>query len=389
VKSNLKIITLLSGIGSRLSDYDKKNPIKPLKKIFKKTIIEWSIKSYHAMITNNLIKKEDLYFVILKDDEKKYLLSIKLKKIFGKKIKIIKLKKLTRGPAESALIALKKIKLKNKKIIINDCDHYFNSNALLNKVLEILKFNNFNQYCGIINTANTLTKKPEWSYLKFKKNKLIGIEEKDKKLAKLKSNGVVGSYFFFKSETFVKEASQMIKENDLKNQDEFYISRVYDRLIKKNKKFLIINAPYAFPLGKPSQVINFKKFYLKNKNLIYPEPKSYLFDLDGVLVLHDKGYHGHDQRYTYPFKPIKNNISFLKKKYENGDKIFITTARAQAEYYQIVKNLNKSMIPFHKLICDFSGGTRVIINDKKPNMKKYLSALAIETKRNDKINNNI
>ena len=47
------------------------------------------------------------------------------------------------------------------------------------------------------------------------------------------------------------------------------------------------------------------------------------------------------------------------------------------------------MIPFHKLICDFSGGTRVIINDKKPNMKKYLSALAIETKRNDKINNNI
>ena len=374
-------------MGTRLSDYDKKNSIKPLKKIFDKSIIEWSIKSYHAMITNDLIKKEDLYFVILKDHEKKYFLSSKLKRIFGKKIKIIKLEKLTRGPAESALIALKKIKLKNKKIIINDCDHYFNSNALLNKILELSKINNSNQYCGIINTANTQTKKPEWSYLKFKKKKLVGIEEKDKKLAELKSNGVVGSYFFFKNETFINEASQMIKEKDLKNQNEFYISKVYDRLIKKNKKFIIINASYAFPLGKPSQVTRFKKFYLKNKNLIYPEPKSYLFDLDGVLVLHDKGYHSKIQRYTYPFKPIKKNISFLQKKYEDGNKIFIVTARAEAEYFKIKQNLNKLKIPFHKLICSFSGGTRIIINDKKPSMKNYSSALAIETKRNDKINN--
>jgi len=207
------------------------------------------------------------------------------------------------------------------------------------------------------------------------------------KLAKLKTNGVVGSYFFFKSKTFINEASQMIKENDLKSQNEFYISRVYDRLIKKNKKFIIVNAPYAFPLGKPNQITKFKNFYLKNKNLIYPEPKSYLFDLDGVLVLHDKGYHGKNQRYTYPFKPIWKNISLLKMKYENGDKIFIVTARAEAEYYRIIKNLKKFAIPFHKLICDFSGGTRIIINDKKPNMKKYLSALAIETKRNNKINN--
>ena len=387
MKNNIKIITLLSGMGSRLSHYGKKNSIKPLKKIFDKSIIEWSMKSYHAMITNNLIKKEDLYFVILKDHEKKYSLSTKLKKIFGNKINILKLQKLTRGPAESALIALKKIKLKSNSIIINDCDHYFNSNALLNKILEISKINLPNQYCGIINTATPSSKKPEWSYLKFKKNLLVGVKEKDMKLAKLKTNGVVGSYFFFKSKTFINEASQMIKENDLKSQNEFYISRVYDRLIKKNKKFIIVNAPYAFPLGKPNQITKFKNFYLKNKNLIYPEPKSYLFDLDGVLVLHDKGYHGKNQKYTYPFKPIKKNISFLQKKYEDGNKIFIVTARAEAEYFKIKQNLNKLKIPFHKLICSFSGGTRIIINDKKPSMKNYSSALAIETKRNDKINN--
>ena len=146
-------------MGTRLSHYGKKNSIKPLKKIFNKSIIEWSMKSYHAMITNNLIKKEDLYFVILKDHEKKYSLSTKLKKIFGNKINILKLEKLTRGPAESALIALKKIKLKSNSIIINDCDHYFNSNALLNKVLEISKINLPNQYCGIINTATPSSKK--------------------------------------------------------------------------------------------------------------------------------------------------------------------------------------------------------------------------------------
>ena len=100
----------MAGLGTRLSHYDKKNYIKPLKKIFKKSIVEWSLQSYHAMITNNLIKKEDLYFVILKKHDKMFLISKKIKEIFGKKIKIIKIDKLTKGPAETAMLSIKKKK---------------------------------------------------------------------------------------------------------------------------------------------------------------------------------------------------------------------------------------------------------------------------------------
>ena len=272
-------------------------------------------------------------------------------------------------------------------IIINDCDHYFNSNVFLNHLLKILNKNIKNPYVGIINVANPLTSKPEWSYLKLDRNlKLRGIVEKDQNLAKLKKNGVIGSYFFFKGQIFLDEAIKIIKKNKFNIQKEFYISGVLDSLVKKGKKFLISKSPYAFPLGNTCQIIKFKNFYLRNKNILYPEPKTFLFDLDGVLVLHDKGYHSKVGKYTYPLKFIKKNILFLKDQYEKGNKIFITTARSSFEYGRLNSFLNNSNIPFHKLICDFSGGTRILINDLKPSIKSYPAALAITNSRNKAIN---
>lgn len=384
--NNLKIITLAAGAGLRLKDYKKKLDLpKPLINILGKSMIEWSILSYHSFVTSGLVKKSNFYFVILDEHDKNYYIKKQLYSIFGKQIKIIKLKSITRGPAETAYMAAKKIK-SNGPVIFNDCDHYFKSGSFLNKIKELNQKKNIS---GIINVAETNSKKPDWSYLeKDKNNKIIGIKEKDPVLAKKKAKGVVASYFFSNLNTFKDEAKLMINENDLsgdKYKKEFYISKIYDRLLKKKHKFLIAETSSAHPFGNPFQIHNFVKNFSKSN--FHPEASTLIFDIDGVILKHDKGYHGKKGRYQYPSDPIRNNVNLVKSYYSKGETIIFMTARPESERNKLQRELKKHNILYHKLVMGVSGGTRILVNDKKPSNVNFKTAVAIETNRNKDIRN--
>jgi hypothetical protein len=261
--------------------------------------------------------------------DKNYSISKQLRSIFGKKIKIIKLNKITRGPAETAYLAVRDIK-SNGPVIFNDCDHYFKSKSLLDKIYEIKNKKNIS---GIINVADTNSIKPDWSYVEQNSlGEIIGIKEKDPVLAKRGAKGVVASYYFSNIDIFKKEAKLMIKENDLvggKFKKEFYISKIYDRLIKKDYKFLTAETSAAFPFGNPLQIQNFVKNF--SQNIFYPEDSTLIFDVDGVLLKHDKGFHGNLEKYKYPSKPIIENIKLLNSYSRKGDSVILMTARPETE----------------------------------------------------------
>jgi NDP-sugar pyrophosphorylase family protein/tRNA A-37 threonylcarbamoyl transferase component Bud32 len=381
---DIKIITLAAGKGLRLKDYsDKLDLPKPLINILNKSMIEWSLMSYHSLITKGLVKKSNFYFVILESHESYYSIVKQLKSIFGNKINIIKLKKPTRGPAETAYLAIKNMKFKGP-IIFNDCDHYFKSTSLVEKIIEAKNKKNIS---GIINVAETNSTKPDWSYVEQDSSgNILGIKEKDPVLAKKKAKGVVASYYFSNLDIFRKEAKLMIKDNDLvgdKLKKEFYISKIYDRLIKKNHTFLTAVTPIAFPFGNPLQIQNFVKKF--SKDVFYPEGSTFIFDIDGVLLEHDKGFHGNFEKYQYPSKPIIENIKLLNSFKSKGDTIVLMTARPETEKKKLEKELLKLNINYHKLVMGVPGGTRILINDKKPTNSKFKTAIAIETKRNRKI----
>lgn len=381
----LKIITLAAGAGLRLKDYPgEKSLPKPLVNILNKSMIEWSIKSYHPFITKGLVSKKDFYFVILDEHDKNYFMSKQLRTIFGEDINVIIIDKITSGPAETAYLATKKID-KDCSVIFNDCDHYFDSNSLYNKILEIKKNK---KITGIINVADTNSKKPEWSYLEQNdQGKIVSIREKDPQLAKKGAKGIIASYYFSKISDFIHETKKMIEDKDKVGdigKKEFYISKVYDRLIKRNKKFIIANTKFAYPIGTPYQISKFVNNF--SETTFYPESKTYIFDIDGVLFKHDKGFHSNKSSYTYPVKPINENIEFLKKEYEQGSCIVIMSARTESERDSVTQQLSLLKIDYHHLILGVSGGTRILINDDKPNNPDYKTAVAIQSKRNMPIN---
>jgi dTDP-glucose pyrophosphorylase len=370
----MNLITLAAGMGTRLI---KRSQIpKPFQIVKGKSIIEWSLTSYQYFINKRIINVKNLYFVILKEHIKKFDAINRLKKIFGDSIKIIVIPKLTSGPADTARIALKKIN-NNNPIIINDSDHYFNGNALFNEIIKIKKTK---EVYGIINTTNTNSKKPNWSYINENdKGKLIGVKEKDIKLAQSNARGIIGSYFFSNKKIFLNEANKIIKTS---NNKEFFISEVINNLIKKNKKFNVCFTKKIYPLGNYEQVKKFeKKFDFKD---FYPEPKTIIIDFDGVLIRHDDagGSNSKQKRFIYPTKAISSNVDLIKNEYKNGSFIVVMSARPENERRNVMKELSKFKINYHKILLGVASGSRVVINDKKKSHPNIKTAIAIETRRN-------
>ena len=370
----MNLITLAAGMGTRLI---KRSQIpKPFQIVKGKSIIEWSLTSYQYFINKRIISVKNLYFVILKEHIKKFDAINRLKKIFGDSIKIIVIPKLTSGPADTARIALKKIN-NNNPIIINDSDHYFNGNALFNEIIKIKKTK---EVYGIINTTNTNSKKPNWSYINENdKGKLIGVKEKDIKLAQSNARGIIGSYFFSNKKIFLNEANKIIKTS---NNKEFFISEVINNLIKKNKKFNVCFTKKIYPLGNYEQVKKFeKKFDFKD---FYPEPKTIIIDFDGVLIRHDDagGSNSKQKKFIYPTKAISSNVDLIKNEYKNGSFIVVMSARPENERRNVMKELSKFKINYHKILLGVASGSRVVINDKKKSHPNIKTAIAIETRRN-------
>ena len=374
-QKEINLITLAAGMGTRTV---KRSIIpKPFQNVKGNAIIEWSLKSYQYLINKRIIKPHNLYFAVLKSHEKKFLISKKLKFFFGEKINIIFISKLTRGPAETALIVARKIK-SNNPIIINDSDHYFNGSSLYN---TIKKIKNYPSTAGIINITDTHSKKPDWSYVDVdSNNKLRGVKEKNIQLARKGARGVIGSYFFSKKNLFIKEANNLLK-NKIKN--EFFISSILDRLVKKKYLFLTCFTEKIYPLGNLDQIELFEKNF--NFKKFYPEPKTIIIDLDGVLIKHDSGHNSKKKIFTYPAIPIKKNVDLIKKEYDSGSCIIVMSARPNDEISNVENELKKNKIFYHQLILGVASGSRIVINDKKKNHPNIKTAIAIETVRNSSI----
>lgn len=85
-------------------------------------------------------------------------------------------------------------------------------------------------------------------------------------------------------------------------------------------------------------------------------------DIDGTLVEYRKFSELSESVLT----PIQDVIDFVNNHYDNGSVVMITTARPSTYELFTKQELEKIGLKYHQLIMDCGRGTRVILNDKDP-----------------------
>lgn len=326
------------------------------------------------------MRLSDFIYVIQADHEKNFNFSKKTILNNNQFAKIIELQAFTNGPAESAYLGSLNID-DNEPILINDCDHYFNSPSQMKEIRNC--FNNENLI--VLTYTKPINSQPNWSYLRLdqkergRSRRVLEIAEKDAKMSIL-GNGVVGSYYFSSKKLF-RDLYLQIKSNY--SESELYISHIIRQALKQNIEVIACKSLFGYPLGTENDISEFCEL-TKNSSRYFPTGDSYFFDLDGVLVEHDSGLHSRDGNFS-KIKPIGINFEFVNELYRKGNEIVLTTSRANSTRNSLVSQLNENGLLFDTLITGILDGKRILINDTKPKKPYYDTAFAINVQRNSEI----
>lgn len=108
--------------------------------------------------------------------------------------------------------------------------------------------------------------------------------------------------------------------------------------------------------------------------------KTWIFDLDGTLLLHN----GHiNEPYIDTLLPgVKE---FFENEVKADDFVLLTTARNEVHRQKTIEFLNKNKIRYNQIIFGLPHGERLLINDRKNSGLK--TSYGINVRRNEGLRN--
>ena len=241
------IVIPMAGHGKRFKDAGISKP-KFMIEVENKTLFEWSVDSLPVEISRKVI------FVCLEEHEKEFNVSEFIKNIMKKRYpkinyEIVYLEKTTRGQAETVL-RVKQLMNSENPLIIYNIDTHFISTRLKSKIFT-LKNKSIDGMLGCFTSDDK-----NLSFVELNEKGLVKRVREKEKISSLASTGL---YVFSNVKQFIEAAETMIK-NDRKVKDEFFVSEIYNILLKSGKKFEIDMADEFIPFGTPEDI---KKFEMK------------------------------------------------------------------------------------------------------------------------------
>tara|TARA_B110000003_G_scaffold265455_1_gene291324 strand:+ start:1815 stop:2582 length:768 start_codon:yes stop_codon:yes gene_type:complete len=242
----------MAGLGKRFFKSSFNLP-KPLIKIQNKPMF---IKAAKSMPKSNLN-----IFICNKKLSKQYNIHKILSKEFGKKFKLITVKKTTKGQASTCMLA-KKFLGKDDKIFIHSCDSLIKFN--INKLK-----NNLTKYDGVIFTTkpndNHVKNIKSFGWVSLKNKKIHKITCKKKaSLSPKKDLVIIGTFAFQNKNIFLKLTNDLIRNKEKIN-NEYYLDMVFKIAIEKKYNIKNIKVSSYYSWGTPSELMDWKKKFEKNK----------------------------------------------------------------------------------------------------------------------------
>ena len=231
MNDKIHLIMPMGGAGSRFFKNGFVMP-KPLIKINDRPFFYWATKSI-----SKYVDVKDIIFVVLHDHIEEYNIDVEIKKYFPDS-KIVVIPKVLNGAVLTCLEGVKEIQ-DDRPIIFNDCDHAFLCSEFYNFCTKA----NFDDIDGAL--LSFLSNDPKYSFLKLDENNNV-CETVEKKA--ISDKAICGAYYFKNKDIFVNNANEYLKTC---NYSEYFVSGVYNNMIKNNltiKNFVVdIHLPFGTP----------------------------------------------------------------------------------------------------------------------------------------------
>jgi capsule biosynthesis phosphatase len=323
--TSLHLFILCGGNGNRMNEYSFP---KPLNMINGKPLIYYTLQGLPEEI-------KELNFIVAPHLVKYNFSEIIINIFPKKKCNFHYLPYFTRGPIESAYLGIKDLNLKGSIVFLdNDNIYSFPSNFYNKYETAFIGYN--------INNSNS----EAFSFIKINNdnNYIWNIKEK----IRISSFVCCGIYGFKDLNQFKEKAYEVL--NDDNNFKEYYMSIIYENLLKEDKLIEAIKFPNTTHAGSYDELKEIKEIFKNEKMRI-------CFDLDNTIV-------------TYPtiagdyltVKPIIPMIELMRKLKTEGNTIIIYTARrmkthnnnsgaALADIGEITfKTLREFNVPYDEII---------------------------------------
>ncbi len=187
---------------------------------------------------------------------------------------------------------------------------------------------------------------------------------------KIKSDCIcVGMYGFEDAELFSDCFKTLLSNFDYSKSKEIYISHVISFMIGVRSAIFM-----------HASASNFEDWgTIQDWQIVQQKQQTYFVDLDGV-VFQNRGKYG-SKTWQNDNCPIEENISSLKKLYDEGAQIVITTSRGKEFESDIRAFFESRGITLHAIVTECNHARRVIINDFAPS-NAYPSCVAVSIPRN-------
>jgi NDP-sugar pyrophosphorylase family protein len=303
VADNIQLIIPMSGTGKRFLDAGYDRP-KPLIEVDGLPII------HHVL--NLFLGVTDVVFICNNDhlrntDMEKVLMTICP---FGKIVGIDSYKK---GPVHAVLQAADQIS-KTKEVIVSYCDYgtYWN----FNKFIETARNGNYDGSIACYTGFHPhMLGSDNYAFCKEKNKELIEIKEKEpftnNKMSEYASNGT----YYFKSGEILKKYFKQLIDLDISLNGEYYVSLVYNLLIKDGLRVNIFEIENMLQWGTPYD-LEIYKGWSKYFNNIKKQIKRSHCPKNTTLVLPMSGKGSRFSEVGYdvpkPLLPINQNVMVVE-----------------------------------------------------------------------------